>query len=119
MDKKELLKDKKYSIALVVFIALILAFVILLNKSSYLPEPVKENCNISDGYVWNEEYKSCLKQSEITYCKPEQREGDVCTQQYDPVCGFKYDNSRETFSNNCKACLNEQVDFYVPGECKE
>ncbi|MFW6283060.1 MAG: hypothetical protein ACOC1P_03340 [Minisyncoccales bacterium] len=58
------------------------------------------------------------KDSERVYCQPEDREGDVCTQQYDPVCGFNSQGENETYSNSCHACLDSDVEYYVPGECK-
>ncbi len=58
------------------------------------------------------------------YCK-EERQGDVCVQLYDPVCGFfdpekiacKKEPCAETFSNNCFACLDENVLYWTEGEC--
>ena len=78
----------------------------------------EEKCNVSAGYEWNETYEHCLKESEITYCQENQRDANVCIQVYDPVCGFKQEG-KETFSNGCVACSNNQVNFYVPGECED
>lgn len=56
---------------------------------------------------------------EKIYCKPEQRNADVCIQIYEPVCGFSEDNSQiKTFSNSCFSCIDENVLFYVAEECK-
>jgi len=52
------------------------------------------------------------------YCTEEQRDAEVCTMEYAPVCG--YDMSEEmmgTFSNSCMSCANETVDYWVNGEC--
>ena len=42
---------------------------------------------------------------------------EVCTMEYDPVCGSLRDGDRRTFSNGCGACAEAQVVGYVPGEC--
>ena len=49
------------------------------------------------------------------YCKEEQRNVEVCIEIYQPVCGFPLN---ETFSNSCFACMSEQVEYYMRGECK-
>ena len=116
---EKMTSKKLKGLVLIAMIVLIVIFLIILNNPRDSPRFNEDKCNVSQGYKWNESLGYCIKQSEITHCKPEQREGDVCTQQYDPVCGFKDDNSRETFSNSCFACSNNQTIFYVPGECKE
>lgn len=39
---------------------------------------------------------------------------DVCTTLYDPVCGYPIE---ETFSNSCFACQNQEVIYWIKGEC--
>ncbi|NPA28131.1 MAG: hypothetical protein GXN91_03685 [Epsilonproteobacteria bacterium] len=41
---------------------------------------------------------------------------EACTFYYEPVCAKPIN---ETFSNGCFACMNEEVEFYVLGECKK
>ncbi|MFA5856058.1 MAG: hypothetical protein WC867_01770 [Candidatus Pacearchaeota archaeon] len=61
-----------------------------------------------------------------TYCKPEQRNAEICTMDYDPVCGwfddsincFKYPCA-STYSNACEACIKEDVEYHTPGNCPE
>ena len=41
---------------------------------------------------------------------------EICPTIYEPVCGKPIN---ETFSNGCFACMNEEVKFYIIGECKK
>ena len=43
---------------------------------------------------------------------------EMCTMEYDPVCGRLSDGSLKTYSNACNACSDQQVSSYDPGECK-
>ena len=44
---------------------------------------------------------------------------EVCTMEYDPVCGRKKDKSTATYSNACEACADPMVLGYFQGECRE
>lgn len=50
---------------------------------------------------------------------------EMCTQQYQPACGYFYDGEGEdgktfrTFGNHCTACQHATVKGYVPGECPD
>jgi len=63
----------------------------------------------------------------ITQCTLESREGDVCTANIDPVCGFKPDVvcepttpcTYQTYSNSCEACHDSEVVSYTMGECPQ
>ena len=44
---------------------------------------------------------------------------EVCTMEYDPVCGRKKDKSTATYSNACEACADPMVLGYFRGECRE
>lgn len=58
------------------------------------------------------------------YC-PEQR-NEVCTEQYDPVCGWfgqkvqciKYPCA-QTYSNSCFACADNTVSYWTPSACPQ
>ncbi len=60
-----------------------------------------------------------ISESGKIYCKSEQRNADVCIQLYEPVCGFdENENPIKTFSNPCFACIDENIEYYIDGECK-
>ncbi len=42
---------------------------------------------------------------------------EICTMQYDPVCGIHIDNSTKTYASDCTACSNKDVTSYNKGEC--
>ena len=42
---------------------------------------------------------------------------EMCTMDYNPVCGHLTDGSFKTFSNGCNACSDSNVISYIPGEC--
>ena len=52
------------------------------------------------------EYRAC------TEPRPE-----ICTMQYDPVCGQMADGHRKTYASDCSACSDQLVLGYTPGEC--
>jgi hypothetical protein len=97
MNKRELLKA---SLFILIFLALVF---ILISIRSKVPE--------------NKEI----------YCTINQRNATVCMSLYAPVCGYVQvecittpcDPVQETFPNSCVACLNENVLYYMGGECNE
>ena len=60
-----------------------------------------------------------------TLC-PEQRP-QMCTQHYDPVCGYSFnpnittkpDSQSKTYSNSCSACSHVGVVGYETGACQK
>jgi len=42
---------------------------------------------------------------------------EICTMQYDPVCGIHTDNTTKTYASDCTACSNKDVTGYTKGEC--
>ena len=44
---------------------------------------------------------------------------EICTMDYQPVCGFNLDNSSKTYSNICSACSQQKVIKYIKGNCPE
>jgi len=43
---------------------------------------------------------------------------EVCTQHYQPVCGFEHDDNHKTFPNACTACSNPEIVSYYDGKCR-
>ena len=43
---------------------------------------------------------------------------EVCTMEYDPVCGFTEDGHR-TYASGCTACSDKEVIGYKQGACKD
>lgn len=46
-------------------------------------------------------------------CSPEEKTAEVCTMQYEPVCG----SDSKTYWNSCTACQSETVESYTIWEC--
>jgi hypothetical protein len=42
----------------------------------------------------------------------------LCTMQYDPVCGLTASNQYKTYSNACSACSDASVSGHNPGACE-
>ncbi len=60
------------------------------------------------------------------FCTDGERDVEVCNQEYDPVCGWFYDDVEcderpcaVNAPNPCEACINEDVEFWTEGECPE
>jgi hypothetical protein len=60
-------------------------------------------------------HQATINEMELLKC-PEVRP-DVCTMNYDPVCGRLSDGSFKTYSNACNACTDPHVSSYFPHEC--
>ena len=44
---------------------------------------------------------------------------EICTMDYQPVCGFNLDNSSKTYSNACTACSDKEAVKYIKNKCTE
>lgn len=63
----------------------------------------------------------------IHYCTAASREAEACTQIYKPVCGwFNPDDVQcirypcaQTYSNECLACVNEDILYWTDGDCPD
>jgi hypothetical protein len=56
-------------------------------------------------------------------CTEDEKKAEICTMDYDPVCGEIGLNTGETtyktFANACGACSSMKVFAYTPGECQD
>ena len=57
-----------------------------------------------------------IEKMESTKC-PELRP-EMCTMDYNPVCGNLSEGSFKTYSNGCNACSDPMVTSYSQGDCK-
>ena len=57
----------------------------------------------------------CETDSKFIICTPEQKNADICTMQYEPVCG----SDSRTYWNSCVACQSETVESYTQWECED
>lgn len=55
----------------------------------------------------------CSNNSEYIQCTEEQKNAEMCTMEYMPVCG----DDGETYGNVCSACATEGVNSYIEWEC--
>lgn len=54
--------------------------------------------------------------TELTPC--EDPRPQICTANYDPVCGQLGDGSHKTYANGCSACGDAAVSGHRPGACE-
>ena len=59
-------------------------------------------------------FGQCENDSGVKYCTAFQKSADVCTMQYEPVCG----SDSKTYWNSCVACQSETVESYTIWECE-
>lgn len=90
------------------------------NFVNHLDDLCVYDCLAMDKVVC-ENYKCGMKSSEedewskdLIYCSPEQKSAEICTMQYEPVCG----SDSRTYGNSCVACQSETVESYTEWECE-
>jgi len=75
---------------------------------------------LAEGNPIMESYpRKCMHLNEtfteiIEHFCTQENTGEVCTNLYNPVCGYAL---KETFSNSCFACQNKDIIYWIPGEC--
>ena len=70
---------------------------------------------IGKDYTFVASWVTPPEEDDKVYCTDEQRNATVCYTLYDPVCG----SDRNTHSNDCVACRNQKVEWYVQGSCEQ
>ncbi len=90
---------------------------IVSNFVNHLNERCIYDCVYMDKVVC-ENFKCEMRSSEefnepIT-CSPEEKNAEICTMQYEPVCG----SDSRTYWNSCVACQSETVESYTKWECE-
>jgi hypothetical protein len=56
--------------------------------------------------------------AQIALVKCPETRPEMCTMNYDPVCGILSDGSSKTYANGCNACSDLRVMSYARGECQ-
>ena len=96
-----------------------IAHIIVSNFINNLDERCVYGCLYMDKSVCNN-YKCEMINSETNGvdesipCTLEQKNADICTMQYEPVCG----SDSRTYGNSCVACQSETVKSYTMWECE-
>lgn len=66
-------------------------------------------------YWTNEECATDKKPVNKITCTEEQKEAEICTLEYAPVCG----SDKQTYGNKCMACASDTTEYYTEGECAQ
>ena len=114
----------------IIFLSLCLTILYLAACTPQGPTACTEDAKVCpDGTVLVREAPDCefpdCPDTGKIFCTPEQRDAEVCTLEYRPVCGF-FDPLKvqcikapcaNTYSNPCFACADENVLYWEAGEC--
>lgn len=80
----------------------------------------KDACTDSAVKFYTTEECPGLSRGNSTYCLPHSRP-DICTLEYNPVCGFYLDKSgalqHKVMPSPCSACADSSIIYHQPGPC--
>ena len=126
------MKHGRKIVMILIALIIVTAFIYLLNSSMLAGKGCTDDAKICpDGSSVgrdpenNCEFRECLKNEIEHFCSSEERGVGVCTEIYQPVCGW-FDPEKivcvrypcaQTFSNSCFACQDLNVEYWTTGEC--
>ncbi len=127
---KKLNKLEIISIIVILIISFTFFYTIFKPKPNACTEEAKI-CNDGTAVVRvgeNCEFQPCPDVEENrVYCSEEQKQADACIEIYQPVCGYSDPEKIQcvrapcasTYSNSCFACIDENVEYWIEGQCPE
>jgi hypothetical protein len=85
------------------------------------PEPMTNSCKLIVIGFYLASISGCtpqpaIKPEDMTLCSNPRPE--VCTMEYDPVCGYSVNDESRNYASACSACSDITVIGYLPGECQ-
>ena len=73
--------------------------------------PASVTVNLDGSAVYQKEFET-----DRHYCTDEEKAAQMCTMEYNPVCGWSNLSVSKTYGNACMACA-AGVEYYESGEC--
>jgi len=137
------MKKRRWLLIILIIIVLLLAIKLIIQRPDWIcvngdwvehrvPNAVKPTGYCVDGKVDNfkecvaaenpvmEGYpRQCIHNNQTfieiieNFCSNKEA-GELCMTLYEPVCGYPL---KETFTNSCFACQNQEVVYWILGEC--